>query len=56
MKSVRVEFSVQVPDKVTDDQIEEWVEFELGVLGGMSGDNPLSDRDLEAESGSVRIY
>jgi hypothetical protein len=32
----------------TDEQFEEWVKYEVGHLGGISCDNPMSDRDLDA--------
>lgn len=32
----------------TDDQFEEWVEFNVGHRGGLSEDNPLADIDMEA--------
>ena len=32
----------------TNEQFEEWVKYEVGHLGGISCDNPMSDRDLDA--------
>ena len=32
----------------TDDQFEEWVEFNVGHRGGVSLDNPLAYIDMEA--------
>lgn len=43
----------------TDDQFEEWVEFNVGHRGGLSEDNPLADIDMEARvrrSASKRKY
>lgn len=39
---IKVEFEIELPDvPLTDDQIEEWVRFELGDNGGRSTDTPL---------------
>lgn len=32
----------------TDDQFEEWVEFNVSHRGGVSQDNPLADIDMDA--------
>lgn len=50
-----VSFSVEVPDGVTDDEIEAWVSFELHALGCLSEDNPLAQTDLRAKYGSVNV-
>lgn len=56
MKQVRVHINgyISVPDEATDKQIEEAVEFAVGINGNMSKDNPV-DYDLEWESGWVQI-
>ena len=33
----------------TDLQYEEWVRYEIGDIGGIAMDNPLSQQDMEAE-------
>ena len=53
IKTVR--FSVEVPDDVSDDDIEAWVAFELHALGSLSAENPLAHKDLRAEYGSVFV-
>jgi hypothetical protein len=55
MKTVSVEFQVEIPVEATEEEIEEWVRFCLGEHGSMCGDNPLSCHDLQAEWGSVMV-
>lgn len=55
MKTVKVEFEVKVPNDMTEEQVFEWVSFNIGTNGGCSLQNPLADTDLEAEFGSVYI-
>lgn len=45
---MRVEFSaiVEVPDDVKLSDIEDWLRFELGATGQLSGDNALVHTDL----------
>lgn len=50
-----VKFSVEVPDDVSDEDIEAWVSFELHALGSLSAANPLAHKDLRAEYGSVYV-
>jgi len=50
-----VSFSVEVPDDVSDDDIEAWVAFELHALGNMSASNPMAHTDLQAKYGSVFV-
>ncbi len=50
---VRVEFSLKIPETCTDEQLKEWLEFELNANGSMKF-SPLFDSDLEAQWGSVR--
>ena len=50
-----VKFSVDVPDDVSDEDIEAWVSFELHALGSLSAANPLAHKDLRAEYGSVFV-
>jgi hypothetical protein len=48
MNEMRVEFSaiVEVPDDVKLSDIEDWLRFELGATGQLSGDNALVHTDL----------
>lgn len=55
MKKVTVQFDVEVPESATDRQIEAWVAFYVGATGQLDGDNPMSDRDLDAVTGSVFV-
>lgn len=55
MKSVSVHFNVLVPDDVSESEITEWVEFEVGATCSLKGTNPLSDKDLEAVRNSVWV-
>ncbi len=45
---VRVTFDVDVPDEVqaTDEEIEEWLRFNLNDNGSMSNKNPLATREV----------
>jgi len=47
---IKVSFEVEVPStghKVTEENVEQWVGYSLGALGGMSGDNPLCMTDID---------
>lgn len=56
MKEVEVEIrgTILVPDEATDEQIEEAVEFAVGLNGQMESDNPVG-MDLDWKEGSVEI-
>ena len=43
-----------MPDEATDEQIEEAVEFAVGLNGQMESDNPVG-MDLDWKEGSVEI-
>lgn len=45
---VNVEFGVEIPVDATDEQIDEWLRYTFGAIGGMSGENPLKEYDGEA--------
>lgn len=53
MREIKVSFTTSVPDGVSDEQIQEWLEFELHANGEMSLKNPLSSEPIEADSFSV---
>lgn len=59
-KIVHVEYDVNIPlDNVTDDEIEEWLRFELRDNGIMNGNNPLSSYEPQPIFGTFywdRIY
>jgi hypothetical protein len=50
---ITVEFKLKVPAECNEDQLQEWLEFELNANGSMKH-SPLSESGLEAESFSVR--
>ena len=57
MKTVTVQFDVDVPDEATDADIAAWVEFEIGACCQFNGaGNPLAHTDLSANRDSVRIH
>jgi hypothetical protein len=46
---VNVSFTVEIPtDAATRDDIWEWIRFELGARGNMSGTNSLNFIDLQS--------
>lgn len=55
MREIKVSFTTSVPDGVSDEQIQEWLEFELHANGEMSLKNPLSSEPIEADSFSVEF-
>ena len=46
------EYTIRVisPVDCTEQQLDEWVEFQVGHIGSMSVDNPLCEYDIEASS------
>ncbi len=55
MSEYEITFRVDVPEDVTSKDVEHWIKFNIGVMGGISDDNPLCDEDLEAKYHSVSI-
>ena len=53
MKTVKARITINLPATANDDQIREWVEFNLHIRASMSGNNPLADFDLECDSASI---
>ena len=45
---ITVEFDVEVPEEATTEQIQEWLDYELGG-GSMKSDNPCRG-DIEAQT------
>ena len=45
---IRVEFDAKIPHASSDD-IYDWLRFQLGTNGRLSGDNPLIQVPLEAD-------
>jgi len=55
MSRVTVEFDVELPvTKVSGQQIDEWLRFELHDNGSISADNPLSDYEVEPIEGTFQ--
>lgn len=55
MSRIEVTFEVDVPEDANYDETLAWVMFETGATGGISGKNPLSTYDLEADYRTVSI-
>lgn len=53
--TIQVKFTMEVPEKATNEEIQKWLEFELGANGNLSCDNPLISSGLEADSFSVEF-
>jgi len=51
---IRVSFDTEVPDTVAHRQIQAWLGFALHANGSIETSNPLWDKELEAESFSVK--
>jgi len=50
---IQVTFLFALPVSATLAEIDEWVEFELKHYGGLEGENPLAEFDLEAISSPI---
>ena len=46
MKTVHVSFDIELPDTTTFKDAYEFLSFELGYIGGMAGENSLSNTDI----------
>ncbi len=53
MRTITVTFDVDVPRDSKEEDIQKWLEFELGANGELSLDNPLSNEDISAIFSSV---
>ncbi len=45
-----VTFTVEVPNIGTEEQLEEWIEFEMGIRGCCSKDNPYVNQKFKPEN------
>ena len=52
-KEIAVRFDIGLPENATDEEVDEWLKFEL-IGGGISKDNPLSQHDVVADYPSLR--
>lgn len=55
MKTVQITFTAEIPVEATPDEVKAWVQYELNMTGGISGDNPLAYDELEGLFGSLDI-
>jgi hypothetical protein len=46
-KTIEVRFDVDLLKNVDEDQIEEWLMFNMGYSAMITGENPLIDKELE---------
>ena len=53
MQTARVEFEIEIPDDVTNDQLYDWLRFELGENGRLDGTNPLTKTELKSKNFSL---
>ena len=51
----KIKFEIEVPNDVPYSDVVEWVEFELGESGSLSGNNAMGHFDLQAIPCSVDI-
>lgn len=54
MRKIKVKFTALIDECVSDDEIQEWLDFNL-VGGSVSNKNPLNDLDIEAQPFSVEF-
>lgn len=52
---VKVEMEVEIGGYATDEQIEEFLQFEFGYNGTCSSDNPLLDEDYSVTDFNCEI-
>lgn len=46
MTRIHVEFDLALPEDVTHAQIDEWLDYQLGINGVLDLKNPLADVEL----------
>ena len=56
MKVYDVRFTVAIPYEATENEILEWLRFELHDVCELSRNNPLVDTELEGKSITVKRY
>ena len=52
---LKVKFEIDIDDGYTDDQIREWIRFELHDNGSIALNNPLRKKELKPMPFSVKI-
>ena len=53
MQTARIEFEIEIPDGVTNDELYEWLRFVLGENGRLAGNHPLAKHPLEAKKFTI---
>ena len=53
---IKVEFVLDAMDSVTQDQIDQFIRFELHDINTICGSNPLTDTPIEPIPGSLVWY
>ena len=47
---IRARITVKIPKDATEEEVLRWLQFQLGIAGGIRCANPLSKDDLKAHS------
>ena len=55
MATYTVNFEIDPPADATTQEVEEWLEFQLGVRGGVNKSNPLAEHDIDCVEG-LTVY
>jgi len=53
--TINIELELDLKDNLTEEQIRNWVEFNVGLRGNISADNPLYIDDIDPLSGYVEV-
>jgi len=53
--TINIELELDLKDNLTEEQIRNWVEFNVGLRGNISTDNPLCLEDIDPLSGYVEV-
>ena len=49
MKKIEFRATVEVPDDASDEDIQEWIEFELHARGYLRGTNEMAHMDMRCD-------
>jgi hypothetical protein len=53
MATIKIEFKMRLPVLTTDEEVEEWLRYQLHDNGSMQLDNALSEYEIEPVRGSL---
>ena len=53
MANIKIEFQMRLPVPATDEEVEEWLKYQLHDNGSMQLDNALSEYEIEPIRGSL---